>query len=77
MVDGTTGNSDIYSNALQSKSELLELSLKLYTEPIANRLSMPDVVPPGVTVAFDYSSFEVTADTKGNLGSATEVIPNE
>jgi phage portal protein BeeE len=77
MVDGTTGNSDIYSNALQSKSELLELSLKLFTEPIANRLSQPDVVPPGVKVEFDYSSFEVTADAKGNIGTAVEEIPND
>ncbi|RNL52739.1 phage portal protein [Arthrobacter oryzae] len=77
MVDGATGNSDIYSNALQSKSELLELSLKLFTEPIANRLSQSDVVPEGVTVSFDYSSFEVTADAKGNLGTATEGSPNE
>lgn len=80
MVDGTTGNSDIYSNALQSKSELLELSLKLFTEPIANRLSQPDVVPEGVTVSFDYSSFEVTADAKGNtgnIGTAIEETPND
>lgn len=77
MVDGTTGNSDIYSNALQSKSELLELSLKLFTEPIANRLSQSDVVPEGVTVSFDYSSFEVTADAKGNIGTAVEESPNE
>jgi hypothetical protein len=75
MVDGTTGNSDIYSNALQSKSELLELSLKLFTEPIANRLSQPDVVPPGVKVTFDYSSYEVSADAKGNIGTAVEEDP--
>lgn len=77
MVDGATGNSDIYSNALQSKSELLELSLKLFTEPIANRLSQPDVVPEGVTVSFDYSSFEVTADAKGNIGTAVEETTND
>ncbi|MCZ9883714.1 phage portal protein [Arthrobacter sp. B2a2-09] len=78
MVDGTTGNSDVYSNALQSKSELLELSLKLFTEPIADRLSQPDVVPPGVKVSFDYSSFDVTADAKGNTTNPTPagVIPN-
>lgn len=77
MVDGTTGNSDVYSNALQSKSELLELSLKLYTEPIANRLSQPDVVPPGVKVEFDYSAFDVAVDAKGNLGTSTEGFTND
>jgi hypothetical protein len=77
MVDGTTGNSDVYSNALQSKSELLELSLKLYTEPIVNRLAQPDVVRPGTTVSFDYSSFDVAADAKGNIGTSVEGTPND
>lgn len=77
MVDGLVGNSDVYSNALQSKSELLELSLKLFTEPIANRLSQPDVVPTGVTVSFDYRSFEVTEDAKGNIGTAVEGTTND
>lgn len=77
MVDGQTGNSDIYSNSLQTQSELLSLSLKLYTEPIANRLSQPDVVPEGVTVSFDYSSFDATTDAKGNIGTAVEEIPND
>ncbi|APX03376.1 hypothetical protein BWQ92_18095 [Arthrobacter sp. QXT-31] len=72
MVDGLTGNSDQYTNALQSKSELLELSLKLFTQPIADRLSQDDVTPPGVKVNFDYSEYEVVTDAKGNLGTSTE-----
>lgn len=75
MVDGLTGNSDAYTNALQSKSELLELSLKLFCQPIADRLSQSDVVPEGVRVEFDYSEYEVTADAKGNLGTSTEGNP--
>jgi hypothetical protein len=77
MVDGLVGNSDVYSNALQSKSELLELSLKLFCQPIADRLSQPDVVPPGVKVEFDYSSFEITEDAKGNIGTSTEGTTND
>lgn len=77
MVDGLVGNSDVYSNALQSKSELLELSLKLFTEPIANRLSQDDVTPSGVTVSFDYSSYEVSEDAKGNIGTAVESPLND
>jgi hypothetical protein len=77
MVDGLVGNSDVYSNALQSKSELLELSLKLFTEPIADRLSQDDVTPPGVKVSFDYSSYEVTEDAKGNIGTAVESPLND
>lgn len=76
MVDGLTGNSDAYTNALQTKSELLELSLKLFTQPIADRLSQNDVTPEGVKVSFDYSEYEVTTDAKGNLGTSTEGTPN-
>lgn len=73
MVDGMTGNSQVYENAIQSKSELLELSIKLFTEPIADRLSQDDVTPPGVRVAFDYSSFESTGDASGNTPEETPI----
>ncbi|MFC8038622.1 phage portal protein [Paenarthrobacter sp. NPDC057355] len=76
-LDGLTGNSDVYSNSLQTKSELLHLSLMLFTEPIANRLSQDDVTPPGVKVTFDYSEFEVSTDAKGNIGTAVESTPND
>jgi hypothetical protein len=71
MLDGSTGSNDVYSNALQSKSELLELSIKTFTEPIASRLSQNDVTAPGTKVIFDYSSYEVIEDARGNIGTAT------
>jgi hypothetical protein len=72
LLDGVnSGASDVYSNAIQSKNEALEFSFKLFTEPIADRLSQDDVTPSGVKVAFDYSSFESVADAKGNVATPT------
>lgn len=70
ILDGTmTGASDVYTNALQSQNELLELSIKSFSEPIADRLAQLDVSPPGERVRFDYSSFDTIADAAGNTGA--------
>lgn len=78
ILDGTqSGASDVYTNALQSKNELLEFSIKTFTEPIADRLSQPDAA--GTKVTFDYSSFDTPADSAGNVGAprATNPAPAE
>lgn len=65
LLDGTNGDSNTYNNAVDERNELLELSLKTWTEPIADRLSQDDVTPTGVKVSFDYSTFK-TDVSRGN-----------
>lgn len=60
------GSSDTYTNTLMVQSELLELSIKTFSDPIADRLSSDDITPEGVTVRFDYSKFDAAlTDTVG------------
>lgn len=71
MLDGiNSGASDIYINALQSKNEFLEFSLKTWTEPIADRLAQPDAC--NAPIKFDYSDFDSLKDAAGNTGSPRE-----
>ena len=74
LLDGTNGDSNTYNNAVDERSELSELSVKTWTEPIADRLSQNDCTPPGVKVSVDYSLFETFVSAKGNTESP--VIPN-
>lgn len=77
LLDGTNGDSNTYNNAVDERNELLELSLKTWTEAIADRLSQDDVTPNGVKVSVDYSSFK-TSVSKGNSETPiTEGTPNE
>lgn len=69
LLDGSTGDSNTYNNAVDERNELLELSLKTFTEPIADRFSQSDVTPEGVKVSFDYSSF------KSNVSKANTESP--
>jgi hypothetical protein len=75
MLDGNSGTSDTYSNTLQNANEFLTLSLRMFLEPIEQRLSQDDVTAPGVTVKFDTAKFDTFTDAKGNAGSA--VAPAE
>jgi hypothetical protein len=75
MLDGNSGTSDTYSNTLQNANEFLTLSLRMFLEPIEQRLSQDDVTAPGVTVRFDTSKFDTFTDAKGNTGTA--VTPAE
>jgi hypothetical protein len=76
LVDGNNGTSGTYENTLQNQSEFAALSLPLFTNPIAARLSQDDVTPPGVTVRFDSSRFDsMSSPAKGNTGDATGAGP--
>ena len=76
ILDGTNGDSNTYNNAVDERNELLELSLKTWTEAIADRLSQDDVTPEGVTVSVDYSSFKTNV-SKGNTETPnTQGNPN-
>jgi hypothetical protein len=76
MLDGSGGgNSQVYSNSVDSRNELAELSLKTWTEPLADRLSQDDCTPQGVKVSVDYSLFDSFVSAKGNTESP--VIPND
>jgi hypothetical protein len=74
LLDGTNGDSSTYQNAVDERNELLELTLKTWTEPLADRLSQDDCTPPGVKISVDYSTFRTQVSAKGNTES---VIPNE
>jgi hypothetical protein len=76
MLDGNSGTSDTYSNTLQNANEFLTLSLRMFLEPIEQRLSQDDVTAPGVTVKFDTSKFDTFTDAKGNTGSAVAPAEN-
>ncbi|WP_157357050.1 hypothetical protein [Arthrobacter sp. U41] len=68
LLEGSAdGSSDSYTNTLMTQNELLELSLKGYTEPICDRLT----AELGVKVSFDYSTF----DTAPNDSSDKGVVP--
>jgi hypothetical protein len=73
LLDGSTGDSNTYNNAVDERNELLELTVKSFTEAISDRFSQNDVTPPGVKVSVDYSSFK-TSVSKGNQESP--VIPD-
>jgi hypothetical protein len=76
LLDGSGGgNSDVYQNAVDERNELAELSLKTWTEPIADRLSQDDCTPPGVKVSVDYSSFR--SHVSGKTNQESPVIPND
>lgn len=73
LLDGSSGDSNTYANAVDEKNELLELSLKTWTEPLADRLSQNDCTPEGVKISVDYSYFQSNVSAKGNKAT---VIPN-
>ena len=70
------GSSDSYTNTLMVQNELLELSIKGFTEPIADRLT----AELGVKVRFDYSSFDTAPNdstSKGTVPTPTEEVTND
>lgn len=76
LLDGTNGDSNTYNNAVDERNELLELSLKTWTEAIADRLSQDDVTPPGIKISVDYSSFK-TQVSKGNSETPITEVNND
>jgi hypothetical protein len=74
MLDGNNGTSDTYSNTLQNVNEFAALSLALFTDPIALRLSMPDLALPGSAEVplVKFTELDVIGgeEAKGNAGTA-------
>lgn len=68
------GGSGTYTNTLQERSELLEFSLKNWSEPIANRLNQPDISPNN-KVEFDYSNWDSLNSAAGNIGAPLKENP--
>lgn len=77
LLDGTNGDSNTYNNAVDERNELLELSLKTWTEAIADRFSQDDVTPHGVSVSVDYSSFRTDVAAKGNSETPITEVTND
>lgn len=62
------GDSMTYSTTQADRTELVETTLDPYLCAIEQRLSMPDICPPGQLVDFDRDSY--------TLGSATDRLNN-
>lgn len=81
LLEGSAdGGSDTYNSTLMVQNELLELSIKAFTEPIADRLSLNDVTPVGTKVLFDYSTFDTApndSSAKGTVPTPTEEVTND
>lgn len=65
MLDGTMGvDSLTYTTTEGEKNSFYEFDLPFWTDPIAHRLSMDDVVPRGQRVRFDmYGAYHMPLDT--------------
>lgn len=74
LLDGSNGDSSTYANSVDQRNELAELSLKTWTDPLADRLSQDDCTPPGIRISVDYSLFDSFVSAKGN--KETPVIPD-
>lgn len=70
-IDASNVNSTLtYETAQGRNTELYDLGLSLYADAIAARLSLDDMVPPGVRVAFDLT--QLTAPAPDPTGPVTE-----
>lgn len=70
MLDGNNGTSDTYSNTLQNVNEFAALSLALFTQPIALRLSMLDLATPGQEASpVAFTDLDLPG-AEGNTGAA-------
>lgn len=82
LLEGAAdGTSDTYTNTLLVQNELLELSIKGFTDPIADRLSSNDITPEGTKFYFDYSTFDTAPNDqstdKGTVPATTEEVTND
>lgn len=76
LLEGANGASGTYENTLQTKDELVTLSLATWLTPIQQRLSQPDVTKSGKKIRFRTSSLtEAVANARGNTGTATPATP--
>ena len=65
MLDGTMGiDSLTYTTTAGEKNSFYEFDLPFWTDPLAARLSLDDVVPRGTRIRFDlYSEYNQPAST--------------
>lgn len=56
-ADQGAGSSMTYSNLTDERRTLVDATLRPYLDAIAQRLSMPDVLPSGLQVQFDLEGF--------------------
>lgn len=71
VIDATADKASLtYETTTGRNQEFVDVDLALYMTPIAARLSLDDVVPPGERVAFDMSDY--TAPDALPTGPTTE-----
>jgi phage head maturation protease/phage portal protein BeeE len=63
---GVSTTSRTYANAEQRRLDLIDFTLGAYVVAIEDRLSMPDVTPPGYTVHAEYGGF-LRSDTLSRM----------
>lgn len=56
-IGAPQGSGMTYSNTEADRRDLVDTTLRQYLEPIAQRLSMPDVTPRGHGVTFDLTAY--------------------
>ena len=71
LLEGANGSSGTYENTLQSKDELVTLSLLSFLAPIQQRYSQPDVTRSGKRIVFDVRGLSAAPESaRGNVGTA-------
>lgn len=63
---GVSTTSRTYANAEQRRLDLIDFTLAAYVTAIEDRLSMPDVTPPGYYVKAEYGAF-LRSDTQSRM----------
>lgn len=73
LLEGANGTSGTYENTLQTKDELITLSLEQWLRPIAQRLSQTDVTASGKRIVLSTKPLteNAVASARGNVGTAT------
>jgi hypothetical protein len=65
---GVSTTSRTYANAEQRRLDLIDFTLAAYVVAIEDRLSMPDVTPPGYYVRAEYGQF-LRSDTQSRMAT--------
>jgi hypothetical protein len=63
---GVSTTSRTYANSEQRRLDLIDFTLAAYVTAIEDRLTMPDVTPPGYYVRTDYAGF-LRSDTQSRM----------
>ncbi|GAB3251334.1 hypothetical protein GCM10027425_09210 [Alteromonas gracilis] len=72
-IGAPQGSGMTYANTEADRRDLVDNTLSLYTTPIFQRLSMPDVTPPSEAVRFDFTAY-LRGDLPSTVKAGSEAI---